>query len=65
MSKPTAFRFWVIDEPEYATIVDRAWLAHALRAYRHRHNRGRYLLRRAGLHRYTVVHATFVVIISL
>jgi hypothetical protein len=62
--KPTLFRFWVVDQPAMATVVGRKWLAHALRAFRKAP--GRYLLRRsrAGLHRYTVVHDTFVICIE-
>lgn len=61
--KPATFRFWFLEEPDHATPVDRAWVAHALRAYRRQ--RGRYLLRRAGLHRYTIVHNNDVAVISL
>jgi hypothetical protein len=62
--KTALFKFWVIDAPEYTTVVGRKWLAHALRAYRKAPDR--YLLRRsrAGLHRYTVVHNTFVICIE-
>jgi hypothetical protein len=49
--KPT-FNFYFADEPQYATIADRAWLANALRAYRKHANR--YELRKLGTHWYTV-----------
>ena len=63
MSKPAVFRFWIIDEPEFACDVSREWLANALRCYRK--HKGRYFVRRAGLHRYTVVERSFVICISL
>lgn len=60
--KPT-FNFYFADEPQFATVADRAWLAHALRAYR-KHSE-RYQLKRIGLHWYTVQHGDTVAVISV
>jgi hypothetical protein len=46
------FNFYFADEPQFATIADRAWLANALRSYRKQS--ARYDLRKLGAHWYTV-----------
>jgi hypothetical protein len=61
MTKPV-FNFYFADEPQFATIANRAWLANALRAYR-KHST-RYQLKRLGLHRYTVQCGMSVAVIS-
>lgn len=51
MAKPV-FNFYFSDEPQFAVVADRQWLANAMRAYR-KHS-SRYDFKRIGLHWYTV-----------
>ena len=60
--KPT-FNFYFADQPEFATVADRAWLANALRAYRK--HPARYQLTRLGLHWYSVQCGSAVAVISV
>jgi hypothetical protein len=51
MAKPI-FNFYFADEPQYAVVESREWIANALRSYRKHANR--YELHKLGTHHYSV-----------